>query len=334
MVNKTHNALFLILALCLTQPVFGQSKVGTTAASFLQIGAGARGVAMGETAVASGRDLSALYWNPALGAELDGHHVYFNHIDWFVDIDLNYGSAMLNLGNAGRFALTVYTMTSTEMDVVTEERVQGTGEVFRVQDLMFGLTYSRALTDRFNLGITAKLVRSSIWNMNATTGAVDVGLTYRTPFEPVTLGMSISNFGGEMRLSGSDTVVRVDIDPRVGGNNDGIIANLQTGSWDLPVTMRFGVAVEAMNTRMSQLTLSTEALFSNNNNGFMNAGLEYGVMNTFFLRGGYRQLFLEDAEGGLSLGAGVVFRGIYADYAYSDRGLLGAVNYVSVGVRI
>ncbi|MBX2821393.1 MAG: PorV/PorQ family protein [Rhodothermaceae bacterium] len=325
---------FSMLAVLLALPVNGQSKVGTTAASFLQIGVGARGVAMGETAVASGRDLSSLYWNPALGAELDGHHLYFNHVDWFVGIDLNYGSAMLNLGNQGRFALTVYTMTSTEMDVITEERVQGTGEVFRVQDLSFGLTYSRALTDRFNLGITAKLVRSSIWNMNATTAAVDVGLTYRTPFEPVTLGMSISNFGGEMRLTGSDTAVRVDLDPRVGGNNDGLVANLQTNSWDLPVTLRFGVAIEALNTRMSQLTLSGDALFSNNNNGFMNAGLEYGVMNIFFIRGGYRQLMLEDAEGGLSLGAGIAYRGIHADYAFIDRGLLGTVNYLSLGVSI
>ena len=327
-------ALVLCFASILSDGVYAQSKVGTTAASFLQIGAGARGVAMGETAVASGRDLSAIFWNPALIADYTGHHIYFNHINWFVDIDLNYGSAMLNMGNGGRVAVTVYSMTSSEMDVITEERVQGTGQVFRVQDLMFGVTYSRSLTDRFNLGITAKLVRSSIWNMNATTGAVDVGITYRTPFEPVTLGMSISNFGGELRLTGSDTAVRVDLDQRVNGNNDAIVANLQTNSWDLPVSLRFGVAVEAYNTRVSQVTISSEALFSNNNDGFVNAGLEYGVMNLFFLRGGYRQLLLEDAEGGLSLGAGVVFRGVHADYAFVDRGLLGSVNYISLGISI
>ena len=279
-----HYTLFMKYMGCLAcllvlgvLPASAQSKVGTTAVGFLQIGAGARGVAMGETSVASGRDLSSMYWNPALVANMDGHQIYFNHVEWFVDVDLNYGAAMLNLGNAGRFAFTVYTMTSAEMDVITEERVQGTGQVFRVQDLMFGLTYSRALTDRFNLGVTAKLVRSSLWNMNAATGAVDVGLTYRTPFDPVTLGMSISNFGGEMRLQGSDTAVRVDLDQRVRGNNDAIVANLQTNSWDLPVTLRFGVAVEAMNTRFSQLTISSDALFSNNNNGYINAGLEYGV---------------------------------------------------------
>ena len=331
-ITSSLGVLLLIVATC--PQVFAQSKVGTTAASFLQIGAGARGGAMGETAVASGRDLSALFWNPALIAGLDGHHLYFNHVNWFIDIDLNFGAAMLNLGNAGRVALSVYTMTTSEMDVITEERVEGTGQVFRVQDLMFGVTYSRALTDRFNIGITAKLVRSSIWNMNATTGAVDLGLTYQTPFEPITFGMSISNFGGEMRLSGSDTAVRVDLDQRVRGNNDALVANLQTSSWDLPVTMRFGVSVEALNTRMSQVTVTSDALFSNSNNGFLNSGVEYGIMNTFFLRGGFRQLLLEDREGGLSLGIGVSFRRIHADYAFVDRGDLGNVQYLALGVSI
>ena len=170
--------------------------------------------------------------------------------------------------------------------------------------------------------------------MDASTGAVDVGLTYRTPFEPITLGMSISNFGGEMRLVGSDTAVRVDLDERVRGNNDAVVANLYTNSWDLPVMLRFGVAVEAMKTPFNQVTLSSEALFANNNNGFLNTGIEYGVMDTFFVRGGYRQLFLEDAEGGLSLGTGIHFRGIHADYAFSDRGALGAVNYLSLGIQL
>ena len=105
----------LLLMALAVMPAQAQSKVGTTAAGFLQIGAGARGVAMGETAVASARDLSAVYWNPALAADLDGHHVYFNHTDWFVGIDINYGSAMLNLGNAGRFAFSVYSLTSQEV---------------------------------------------------------------------------------------------------------------------------------------------------------------------------------------------------------------------------
>ncbi|MEM1268828.1 MAG: PorV/PorQ family protein [Bacteroidota bacterium] len=323
--------LSFALALMSYSDANAQSKVGTTAAGFLQIGVGARGVSMGETAVATGRDLSSLYWNPALAADLRGGAVQFSNTQWFAGIDLNYGAAMLDLGTAGKVAVSAYAMTTGEMDVITEERVDGTGEVFRVQDIMFGLTYSRRLTDRFNIGGTAKYVTSQVWNMSASSMAVDVGLTYRTPFDRVVLGMAITNFGTEMQLDGTDTAVRVDLDPRVRGNNDGIVANIRTGNWDLPVAFRFGAAYELMNTRANQLTVSADALYPNNNESYLNAGLEYGIMELLYLRGGYRQLFLADAEGGLSLGTGLAYRGLQADYAFVDRGRLGGVQYVSVG---
>ena len=40
-------------------------RVGTTSASFLEIGIGGAGIAMGDAYVASAGDLSAIYWNPA-----------------------------------------------------------------------------------------------------------------------------------------------------------------------------------------------------------------------------------------------------------------------------
>jgi hypothetical protein len=307
-------------------------RVGTTAMSYLQIGVGARGVAMGETAVAHGADLSSLYWNPALAAGLGGGQAYFAYTDWIAGVALTYGSVMFDLGGMGQVAASVYVMNSGEMEVTTEILQDGTGERFEVQDVTFGVTYSRALTDRFAIGGTAKLIRSSIYNMAASTGAVDIGLTYRTPFDPVTLGLSISNFGGEMQLSGPDTIVRVDLDPEAGGNNGGILGYLATGEWDLPVTFRIGLAYEAIQSRTSSLTLSTDALYPNSNLNYLNTGVEYGFMDTFFVRGGYRQLFLEDREGGLSAGVGLSVRSVFADYAFSDRGDLGAVHFLSMGV--
>lgn len=309
-----------------------QSKVGTVAAPFLQIGVGGRGASMGETAVAHGSDVSAIYWNPALAAGLEKGQAYFNHTTWFADIDVNYGAVMLSFDEIGNFALSFYSLNSGQLEITTEERPEGTGELFTVQDLMLGLTYGRALTDRFNLGGTVKLIRSALWDMSASTFALDVGLTYRTPLERVTLGMAISNFGGEMQLAGTNTAVRYDPDPRVRGNNDGVVADLRTRSWDLPVMFRFGLAYRLWNSRLNQILLSGDVLYPNNNDNYVNAGLEYGVNNMVFLRAGYRQLFLDDAEGGLALGIGVHYRDFHFDYAYTDRGRLSSPQYFSVGV--
>ena len=56
--------LFVFLAALTALPALGQSRAGTTAATFLTIGTGARGSSLGHayTAIASGPD--ALFWNP------------------------------------------------------------------------------------------------------------------------------------------------------------------------------------------------------------------------------------------------------------------------------
>ena len=41
------------------------TKVGTTAAQFLKIGAGARAIGMGGTYTGISNDIYAVYWNPA-----------------------------------------------------------------------------------------------------------------------------------------------------------------------------------------------------------------------------------------------------------------------------
>jgi hypothetical protein len=312
---------------------YGQSKVGTTVANFLQIGAGARGVAVGEAATASTRDISGLYWNPALLAYGSENQVYFNHIQWFADIDLNYGSALLSFAGLGNFAATFYTLSADQIEVTTEEYPNGTGDLYTVQDLMAALSYARALTERFNIGASLKYIHSQIWNNTASAIAVDVGLTYRTPYDAVTLGMSISNFGSEMQMRGTDNSVRFDPDYRVGGNNDGIIAEQRTRSWDLPILFRFGLAYDMLRTESHQILVMSDVLYPSSNENYVNVGLEYGFMGSYFLRAGYRQLLLADREGGLTLGAGVEMYRIRVDYAYSDRGVLNDVQYFSIGVR-
>lgn len=310
---------------------FGQSKVGTTAANFLQIGVGARGVALGEASTASARDISSLYWNPALIAMADKNQVYFNHIQWFAGMDLNYGSVLLKFGDLGNFAASFYTLNTGQMEVTTEEYPDGTGDLFTAQDLLASLSYGRELTDRFKIGLSLKYIHSQIWNTSASAFAVDVGLTYRTPFNPVTLGMSISNFGNEMRMLGTDAAVRFDPDLRVGGNNDGIVADQRTRSWDLPILFRFGLAYELLNRTSHQVQILGDVLYPSSNENYVNMGLEYGFLDSYFLRAGFRQMFLGDREGGLTLGAGLKLFKILVDYAFCERGRLNDVQYFSIG---
>ena len=72
-----------------------QTKVGTTAAPFLEIGAGARGVAMGESQVATARDVTALYWNPAGVAYLTSGQASFQYNEWIAGTNLSYAAVAM-----------------------------------------------------------------------------------------------------------------------------------------------------------------------------------------------------------------------------------------------
>jgi hypothetical protein len=67
------------------------------------------------------------------------------------------------------------------------------------------------LTDRFSIGFTAKFVQERIWNSTASGFAFDVGTLYRTPFNDLMIGASISNFGTSMKLDGRD--IQFNSDP-------------------------------------------------------------------------------------------------------------------------
>ncbi|MBK7228570.1 MAG: hypothetical protein IPH97_06855 [Ignavibacteriales bacterium] len=59
------------------------SKKGTTAATFLSIGQGARAIGMGSAMVAITNDPSALYWNPAGITKTQGFSFMVDHTTWF-----------------------------------------------------------------------------------------------------------------------------------------------------------------------------------------------------------------------------------------------------------
>ena len=69
----------------------------------------------------------------------------------------------------------------------------------------------------------------------------------------------------------------------------------------------------------------------NDNAQYVNVGGEYVLFNALALRGGYRTLFLEESQEGLTLGAGLeheLFDGTHfaIDYAYTDFGVLQNVQ--------
>ena len=314
------------------------SKAGTTSAPFLTIGVGPRALALGGAFVASADDATALYWNPAGLARMPGGEAFGSHADWLAGLTFDYlGVALPALGGTAGVSVT---MLAVPEDVVrTEDRQEGTGELFDAADLALGISYGRQITDRFALGASAKYIQQRIWNESARGFAVDLGTQFRTDFfGGLTIGAAITNFGTDLRLAGRDLSQSVDTSPDEDGNNGETPADLRTEDWGLPLGFQIGVAAQPIRSRMNQLTVSVDALHPSDNFESVNVGAEYGFRERFYLRGGYEGAFLPDQEGGLSAGLAVHYPLPYAgglvklDYAYRSFGRLDGVHVVGLGV--
>jgi len=328
---------FLLFAGNLSAQQEGVSKVGITAAPFLEIGVGSRAVGMGGAYVGVANDASSLYWNPSGIAWMTRNEMLFVHTEWLADLKFDFIGAVVPLGKIGTIGASVTVLSMGDMEVRTIQYQHGTGEKFSATDFAAAFSYARPLTDRFSIGANFKYIQQRIWHMSASTIAMDIGTLYKTPVKGLRIGTTISNFGPGMRLQGKDVYVYHDVAPEKLGNNDQILSELRTESWPLPLNFQAGVAYDAFNTQFHRLTVAIDALHPSDNTESINTGFEYGINNTIFIRGGLKSLFQRDTEESFTLGGGLHYnlfgRGqIRVDYSYADFGRLNNVQRFSFAV--
>ena len=327
----------LVATLLTAAPSVAQS--GTAAAEFLNVPVGARATAMGGAFGATASDGTALYWNPAGLGQLPDATATFEYAQWYVGSDFNFAS-IASPTPFGTFAVGITALTYPEMDVIDEDvnNQQPTGETFTAGSYAVSLAYARQLTDRFTMGGTAKVVREQIANSSATGVAFDVGTLFVTPFQGVRLGASISNFGSKMRIDGSDLNIPFDPLPGQNGNNNAVPGRIQTDAFDLPLTMRVGLATELYQQAGTRLTVAVDALSPSTAGQHVNLGAEIGLLGDLLqVRGGVQELFMEESTRSFTAGAGIRYTfgslNLSADYAYEASEYFDGVNRLAVGLR-
>jgi hypothetical protein len=322
--NLIHPVLIIIL--CSTM-AWSQNPVGTSAASFLGIPIGPRAQALGGAYLAMSKDVTSAYWNPGAISRIGRTQVLISHTEWFLGTNLNWVGVNVQLDEANSIAISLTQLDYGREEITTIYEQEGSGRYWDAVDLSAAVTYSRKLTSRFSIGGSLKLINSQIFNESASAFAVDLGVLYDTELEGLRLGMSIANYGSKMRMDGKDLFEQIDIDPENSGHNERLVATLKTDEWALPIFFRIGIAMDVLSVEENRLTLAADALHPTDNVESMNLGIEYSYNEMISLRGGYRSLFQEDVEGGLSLGGGIQydvpnFANVNIEYAWSDYGVI------------
>ncbi len=321
-----------------TQPNLADvDRVGTTAAQFLKIPAGARAIGLGGAYSALATDISAVYWNPAGIARIGGNgESIFNHANWLADTKYDFAAFSVNLGLMGSVAAHIISFSVPEDVVRTIEHPDGTGEVWRANMIAIGVTYARNLTDRFSIGFTGKYVQETIYAMTARGAAMDIGFMYTTPYDKLVIGAAISNFGTKMHIIGRNLYFNEDPLPEP-GTVDAVPSEYRTGYYDMPLGLRFGLAWHAYKSENLKVVAVLDGNEPNDNSQYYNTGVEVGIRDMLFLRAGYRALLLENSEQGLTFGFGIRYDAVGTnlkfDFGWADYGRLNNVQFVSLSIR-
>ena len=320
-------------------PVLAQtelSKVATSMGQFLKLGAGARGTALGDAYASHVSDISALYWNPAGIQKIGGNSVGVSNTQLFAGINLSFIGAAFQLDPSTTIGVSVIYLNSGEMDLNTIAEPEGTGQTFDAASSSIGVSVARSLTNRFDLGVTVKLITERLYREEASTLAFDIGSQFDTGIYGMKLGMALTNFGGKLKLDGPDLDQPYRNDNTSTNYDAG--SRLKTEEWPIPLVFRLGISADIVgkNSEMIQNSNNRITLILEGNDPIdhylrYNMGLEYEWNEVFALRAGYKSNY---DEAKWTTGFGMDFRklGINArmDYAFNDYGILGYVHNYSL----
>ena len=289
--------LSLLFALALLAVSAGaRTDGGSSAAEFLRISPSARGAARGDAMTAGAEGVAALHYNPAgLGylrrAEAEA---MYQHLT----LDVGHGAlgAALPWGDASGWGVSATYIDYGEAFRTTISMAGGAVAIsnagtFSGSDLAVGFSYGHRFGD-WAIGVTARGISSHIDDASAAAVAADVGILWRHPTRPYSVGVAGKNLGSRIRF---------DRDRE-----------------DLPALVRAGAHA---GFRDETIRLSVEVEKAREENVRFLGGVEVWPSRNFALRAGYDGR-LEIAEG-FTGGVGFHSGDLSLDYAYIPFGKAG-----------
>jgi len=342
--SKAKQVVLLLVSVCLvfTSLYAGnKSRIGTAGAQELLIPVGARGLALGGSALSNATGVDAIFWNPAGLAKMSGGaEAMFSQMSYIADVGVTYGAVGLKAGSFGNLGLSIKSLSFGDIPVTTELFPDGTGTTYSPSFIDFGFTYSSQLSDRISFGVTATLVTEKIMSTSTSGVAFSGGLQYSGLAIPgLSLGVAIKNVGSSLQFDGSNLIVTAN--PQ-GASREATFYKVSTAAADLPTSLEIGLSYQVSLSDDAKVNVMSQ--FQNNNymDDEYKFGGEFAYNNMLFLRGGYTLAPNADKDPtgqtsyqyDYTFGAGVHFDlgGVTAtfDYAYRHQLILKANSVIAV----
>jgi hypothetical protein len=305
----------------------GINKLAQSTMNFQLVSISARASALGEAYYTLGTGAESMFYNPAgLAETAQTYDVALNYTQWIADIAYLGGAAAYNLNEYGTVGLSVLsvdygTIHGTQLDP-SKSSPTGyieTGDVSGVGAYSFGVSYAKAISDKFAIGGTMRYVTQNLGSNSFSDGTsrdnkasklvFDAGVKYRTGFKGFSFGMAIRNFASNLKREAIDE--------------------------QLPIAFTMGGAINLMEfiseDKDQSLMLAVDFLHSNSYSERTNVGVEYNFMGMLALRAGYQSnRNIASWSAGAGFNTSLSGYDVQVNYSFSKMEIFDNVNRVSV----
>lgn len=329
-IQATARLVLIALVVLLTADTAeAQRKAGRNGGVFLEIGVGARAVALGSAVTALANDANQIFWNPA-GTALSTQQSFsaaLSHSRWIADLNYTAAAAGYNLGvgtaTIGIQHFGVSDIPANRQNGYTDPILQDlvtdteTSETFSYSDIAVSASFSRYFFDRLTLGTTFKVVNESIDGVNASAVAFDFGSIYRVGLAGWQIAARLNNLGTALKFYNQDN--------------------------PLPLNFSIGTLLYPISNESVRLMVALDATKPQDSQQLLFGGAELSFYDLLFVRGGYRFNYAGASDGGtanrpavdttiekMSLGGGLQYEVagnlVSIDYAFTQMDLLNDVH--------
>lgn len=337
--------IIIFFSLVLASPALAQFRKYSN--EFLNIGAGARGLAMGGAQVATVQDGTAGYWNPAGLAEIKKYpSLYFMHADYFAGIGkYDFAGIAIPLKDEKRVVALSIVRFAVDDIPNTLFLVEPDGSVnynnirtFSSADYAFLFSYAQKLIDeknrKLNIGGNIKLIHRKVGSFATAWGfGIDAGIKYE--INKWKLGLTARDISTTFN-AWSFTFSEREKEVLYLTNNDIPVKSTEMtaprlifgGARTFPLSKKFNLTAEAnldftfdgqRNTVISSSAINVDPRI----------GLEASYQNNLFFRAGISNFQKALADGDTlnqkkvwiyqpALGAGFKIKNVMIDYAFTN----------------
>ena len=276
------------------------SSVGS---SYLLIPGDARVAALAQSTLADPLHFSSAFLNPAILATSRSPEILLSHTQWVQDIRTEFlgASAPFSFGKFG------FALSNLSIGGIEAREIPGTPlSTFAAHAAVIQLLFATNLTDDVSLGTNLKYMYEKIYVDETSGYGVDFGLLYRSPFDGLFIGASLTNTGS------------------MGG--------FRTGSSDLPTCLQVGATYHIAGEEFDVSLNGAFVRETKTGRSRLNAATELDYDRTLLLRLGYQTGY---ESHGITTGLGFRYSILNLDYSYIPWSLsLGNVHVFSLGFHL